>query len=141
LAEKDRVMFIQEVIYAKTQRWTKEKRITLSVIFSLACSELRILGRARERDHVADVGHAGHKQREAFEAQAEARMRGRAVLAGFEVPPQAFLRDVQFLDAGVELVVVLLPLRAADDFADAGERARPWPAPSCRRRSASCRTT
>ena len=34
--------------------------------------KLRVAGEARKRNHIADVGHAGHKQHQALEAEAEA---------------------------------------------------------------------
>src|SRR3990172_704439 len=50
-------------------------------------SKLRALGRARERDHVADIAHASHQQEQPLEAEAEAGVRHRAVTAKVEVPP------------------------------------------------------
>ena len=49
--------------------------------------EIGAAGRARERDHVADVGHAGGKAADPLEAQAEAGVRHGAVAAQVEVPP------------------------------------------------------
>jgi hypothetical protein len=49
-------------------------------------SERRIPRRARVRDHVADVGHAGDVGHQALEAEAEAGVRHGAVAAEVAVP-------------------------------------------------------
>ena len=68
--------------------------------------EISITRRAGEGNDVADVGHAGDKEQETLEAQAEAgvgdRCRKRRVS---RYPPHVLHRDVQLLDAGHQLVV------------------------------------
>src|SRR5512138_2010941 len=82
-------------------------------------SELRVLRRARERNHVADVRHAGRILNRALEAEPEARMRDRAVAAQIAIPAVVMLVEMHRIHAPVEIVETLLTLRAADDLADA----------------------
>lgn len=49
--------------------------------------EFRVLRVTRERDHIADVGHAGDEQQQAFEAEAETAVGRRTEAAGIEIPP------------------------------------------------------
>ena len=58
----------------------------------------------------------------ALEAEAEARVHERAVLAQVEVPAVRVDRQTLLLDARDELVVVVLALRSADDLAVAFRR-------------------
>src|SRR5579871_4013999 len=83
---------------------------------SSAPLELAVLGRAREGDDVADVGHAGGEQDQALEAEAEAGVLGGAVLAQLEVPPVVLDLEAEALHARLEHVVPLLALTAADDL-------------------------
>ncbi len=96
-------------------------RGALLYLLLVAALELGGLRGAGEGDDVADVGHAGDKEQQALEAQAEAGVRAGAVATRVEVPPHVLHRDVEFLDAAHQLVVVLLTDAAADDLADLRE--------------------
>jgi hypothetical protein len=82
-------------------------------------SELRLLRRAREGDHVADVGHAGDVLDGPLEAQAEAGVGHRAVACAGRGTTSRSSGQAHLLDALIEHVEPLLALRAADDLADA----------------------
>ena len=84
-------------------------------------SELCVVRGTRERDYVADVGHACYEEYKAFKSEAESGMRHCAETACVEIPPHVLHRDSQFVDAGKELVIVLLTLRAADYLPDVRE--------------------
>ena len=58
---------------------------------------------ARERDDVADVGHAGDEQQQALETEPESGVRGGTVFAGLQVPPDVgYINDKPFFSiAGV----------------------------------------
>ena len=60
----------------------------------VSTSKLRTARRARERDHVADVGHAGDELHGALQAQAEAGVGDGAVAAEVEIPPVVFRVEV-----------------------------------------------
>mmetsp|Transcript_19201 Transcript_19201/g.67773 ORF Transcript_19201/g.67773 Transcript_19201/m.67773 type:complete len:606 (+) Transcript_19201:86-1903(+) len=79
----------------------------------------RVARPARERDHVADVRHAGDVHDEALEAEAEAGVRHGAVPAQVEVPLQRLLLDTHLLHARLQHLELLLALRPADQLADA----------------------
>ena len=49
--------------------------------------EFRVLRVTRERNHVADVGHTGDEQQQAFETETETAVGRRAETAGVEIPP------------------------------------------------------
>ena len=83
--------------------------------------ELAVAWVSGERDHVADVLHAGDELDEPLKADAEAGVRDRAILAQVEVPPVVFEGEADRLDLFVEQVVPLLSLGSADDFADFGD--------------------
>src|SRR5260370_25829537 len=84
-------------------------------------SKLRALRRAREWNHVADVAHAGQKQQHPLQAEAEARMRHRAVAAQIKIPPVRGRVEALLLHTLFEHVETLLALAAANDLADAGD--------------------
>src|SRR5699024_2904386 len=77
----------------------------------------------RERDYVADVGHAGEVHDAALKAKAESSVAGGAVFAQIQVEFVIFRAKSQFIHAGQQLLVVVLPLAAADDLSDAGHQA------------------
>ena len=77
----------------------------------------------REGDGVADVADAGQVHDAAFEAEAEARVAGRAVFAQIQIEVVVFFLHAALFDAGQELLVVVFTLAAADDLADAGHEA------------------
>ena len=106
---------------------TKQKpsplKMTASESMSIAPeSEFGVVGSAREWDYVANIGHAGHEEHEALEAETEAGMRHSAEAACVEIPPHIFHRYVELFDAAEKLVVIGLTLRSADDLADLGEQ-------------------
>ena len=96
--------------------WRVRKSSCGSMVCENRGSELAVLGRAGEGDDVADVGHAGHEEQQALEAQAETAVGHGAEAARVEVPPHVLHGDVQLGDALHELVVVGLALAAADDL-------------------------
>ena len=64
--------------------------------------ELGVARGAREGNHVADVGHAGHELDEALEAQAKTGVGRAAVATEIEVPPVFALREPLFAQARLE---------------------------------------
>ena len=66
--------------------------------------EFRVLRVTRERNHVADVGHAGDEQQQAFEAETETAVGRRTEAAGIEIPPIGLFGHVQLVDAVQQLV-------------------------------------
>ena len=56
-------------------------------------SEVRASGRSGEREHVADVVHAGKVHNQALKAQTETRVLYAAVLAELQVPPVVLLGE------------------------------------------------
>ena len=86
-----------------------------------AASKLRIPRRPRERNHIANIRHAGRIKNRALKAQAEAGVRHGAVAAQVAVPPVIFLVQLHLVEAIVEHVQPFLALRTADDFADEGK--------------------
>ena len=72
---------------------------------------------------VADIAHARQIHHHALEAQAEARVVAGAVPAQVAVPPVVLRVHAQLLDAALEQLQTLLALAAADDLADAGDKA------------------
>src|SRR3954463_2532876 len=98
--------------------WRAEARSTVRL-------EFRIAGGSRERDYVPDVFHAGEVHHHAFEAHAEAGVFDAAEAAEVEVPPiGGFVEAVggHLADSGLQEVVALFALAAADDFADSGRK-------------------
>ena len=81
-----------------------------------------VVGCSREWYYIADVGHAGDEQHEAFETETETAVRHGAEAARVEIPPHVLHRYAEFLDASEEFVVVGFALRAAYDFADVREQ-------------------
>src|ERR1019366_4787481 len=57
-------------------------------------SEFRRARRAGERDHVADVGDAGHEHEHSLETESEAGVRHGAVAAQVEIPPVFLLAEL-----------------------------------------------
>ena len=51
-------------------------------------SEFSVIGSAGEGDDVTDVGHAGHKENETLEAEAESRVGNGTEAASVKIPPQ-----------------------------------------------------
>ena len=96
-------------------------------------SKLRMPGRARERDHVADIHHTGDITDRPLEAEPETRVRHRAIAAEVAVPVVLFLGQAHFIEAGVQDVEPLLALGAADQSRRCRGPKRPWPPRSCRR--------
>src|SRR5690606_8021228 len=83
--------------------------------------DLGLLRGAGEGEDVADVLHAGDEEDEAFEAEAEAGVGDGAVPAQVAVPPVVLLVQAHLVEAAVEDVEAFLALRAADEFAHAGD--------------------
>ena len=71
----------------------------------------------RERDRLPDVRQPADPRDGALEAEPEARVHERAVSPKVEVPVVRLRVESLLLDAGQQLVVVVLALRAADDLA------------------------
>src|SRR5690606_2559780 len=71
-------------------------------------SRMQARHQARERDALADVRRAADPRNGALEAESEARVHERAVLAQVEIPAVRVERQVLFLDAVQQLVVVVL---------------------------------
>src|SRR5580765_17083 len=82
-------------------------------------SELRVAGRARKRDDIANVRHACEEHQQALEAQAEARVRHGDVTSQFRIPPVVLRLELVKFQVLQQLVQALFPLRAANDFANA----------------------
>ena len=68
----------------------------------MRCSELRLLRRSRERNHIPDVLHPRDELDHALEAEAEARVRDGAVAPQVTVPPVVFLLQTHLFQAQVE---------------------------------------
>src|SRR5690554_914553 len=73
-------------------------------------SELRRTRRPRVRDGVADVGQAADIHHQAFEAQAEAGVRHRAVAAEIAVPLVVRRIQAELLDTRIQHIQALLAL-------------------------------
>ena len=73
----------------------------------------------RGRKHVTDVLNAGQIHDAALKAETVARMAAAAVLAEVQIEAVSFLIHVEFFHAREQLLVVVLTLAAADNFADA----------------------
>src|SRR3989442_9767183 len=71
----------------------------------------------RKRDRLADVGDAADPRHRALHAKAEPRVHERAVFPEIQVPAVRVFRQLLRADAGEQLVVVVLALATADDFA------------------------
>src|SRR5262245_63026385 len=80
----------------------------------------RVAWRARKRDGVAHVGKTGDIGQRALEAEAETRVRHRAVATQIAVPGVMLLIDAAFRHARVQHLEPLLALAAADDLANPG---------------------
>src|SRR5207247_8948925 len=76
--------------------------------------------RPRKRDRLADVGDAANPRHRALHAKAESRVHERAVFPEIQVPAVRVLRQLLRANAGEQLVVVVLALATADDFAEIG---------------------
>src|SRR5882672_7774426 len=72
---------------------------------------------SRECDRLPDVRDATDPRDGPLDAESESRMHERAVLAQIEIPGVRLLRQLLGADAREQLVVVVLPLAAADDLA------------------------
>ena len=72
---------------------------------------------------VADIGNAGEVHDQTLEAQTVACVSAGAVAAQIEVPPVVVGVQTQLVHACKQNVEALLALRAADDLADAGNKA------------------
>ena len=76
-----------------------------------------------EGDGVADVADAGEVHDAALEAQAETGVAGGTVFAKIHIEVVVLGLHAQLFDTGLQQIVVVLTLGAADDFADAGNQA------------------
>ncbi len=76
-----------------------------------------------EGNGVPDVADTGQVHDATLEAQTEARVTGGAVLAQIQIESVVLGLHAQLLDTGLQNVVVVLTLAAADDLADAGHQA------------------
>src|SRR5690349_5523497 len=76
-----------------------------------------LVQRPREGDRLANVRDAANPGHGPLDAQAEARVHERAVLAKIEIPPVGLLGQFLLTDAVQQLVVIVFPLAAADDLA------------------------
>ena len=72
-----------------------------------------------ERDHIPDIVDAGDEHQQTLEAQPESGMRDGAVFPQIRIPAVGLGIDVVVLEIFQKHIVTLLPLRAADDLADA----------------------
>ena len=80
-------------------------------------SELGVARHARKRNHVADVGHAGHVLHESLEAEPETRVRHGPKATQVQVPPVIGRVQIQVLHLLLQDFEPLLALAAADQFA------------------------
>src|SRR5512144_3124541 len=98
--------------------WNDERRR----VFSTWLGEFLKIRRARYariRNRIADIRQPADIDDEALEAQAEARVRHRAVAAEVAIPLVVRGIELELPHARIEHVEALLALRAADDLADA----------------------
>src|SRR5947209_17430677 len=73
-------------------------------------SKLGVARRARERDHIADIGHTGGVNDRPLEAEAEPGVRHGAVAPQVAVPAVLLFRQSQLIEPGVEHLQPLLAL-------------------------------
>ena len=85
--------------------------------------KISVAGGAGMKLDVADVGNAGEVHDQTLEAQTVACVAAGAVAAKIEVPPVVVGVQTQLVHACKQNVEALLALRAADDLADAGNKA------------------
>src|SRR5712691_10676789 len=78
--------------------------------------------RPRERNDVTYVGKSRGVRHGALEAQAESRVRHRAVAAQVAIPAVMLLVELGGGEPRVQHIEALLALAAADDLADAGRQ-------------------
>src|SRR4030095_12693636 len=81
-------------------------------------SELRVAGRSRKGDDIADVRNAGEKHKQPFEAEAEARVRHGAVSSQVRIPPIVLRLELVEFKVLHQLVPAFFPLPAANDLAN-----------------------
>ena len=81
--------------------------------------QLAVIYSSWEWDHVADVAHTSQVHHAALKAQTEAGVTGGAVFAQIQVELVILFLQSQLVHAGKQLLVVVLTLASADDFADA----------------------
>ena len=81
-----------------------------------------VFGGTRERDDVADVGHARNEQQQALESQAESAVRAAAEAAGVDVPLEVAAAHLQLVDAALQFLQVGFAFGSADDLADLREK-------------------
>ena len=86
-------------------------------------SKIAVVDCAREGDDVADIAHAGQVHDAALEAEAEAGVAGRAVLAQVKIEAVVLFLQAKLMHAVAQRLEVVLTLAAADDLADAGDEA------------------
>src|SRR5262245_66524879 len=91
---------------------------SLTMRTGIAVSELRVARHARERDHVADVLHAGHELHDPLEAEPETRVRRAAEAPQVEVPAVVGGVESGGGDPAAQHLLAMLALRATDDLAD-----------------------
>src|SRR5712675_2046241 len=106
-------------LHADRKEWVAGRFATIETIGSTRPLEFRISRRARERDHVADVGHAGDELDHSLQTEAEAGVGYGAKPAQVEVPPVVGGVEALFFHAAFQHVEPLFALAAADDFTDA----------------------
>ena len=85
--------------------------------------EFRVAHGAGMQLHVADVADARQVHHHALEAQAEARVTAAAVAPQVAVPPVVLRLHAQLPNAALQQLQTFLALAAADDLADAGDKA------------------
>ncbi len=90
--------------------------------YAMCDLEISCLWSTWERNHVADILHAGDKQDEALETETETAVRTTAIATGVEIPPHILHRNLATLDFSHQFVVTLLTNRTTDDFANLWEQ-------------------
>src|SRR5207248_5222853 len=85
-----------------------------STVFYRPLSRPQLVQSAGKRDRLADVRDAADPRHRALDAQSEAGVHERAVLAQVEIPAVGVLRQLFRADPREQLVVVVLALAAPD---------------------------
>ncbi len=83
--------------------------------------KLSVARRTRERYDITDIRHARHEQQQTLKAQTEPGVGTRTELTGIEIPPHILHRDVKFVNARHQLVVIRFTLGTANDFSNLRE--------------------
>src|SRR5215510_10916958 len=109
---------------ARRERPARAKFSSLALYYQVAenfvCRllEVRISGRARERDDVADIFEAGEIHHHSFQSQTEAGVGDGAVPTQVEIPPIRLFIQAAVTEPLQKHIVAILALAAADDLAD-----------------------